>query len=128
MAKRILVVDDDLAVLELLRRSLGSAGFEVITARDGAAGLLLADAHRPDLLIVDLAMPRLHGFDTIRRLRERPVTERIPIIVLSAHVPDHMPRQWMGTVQLCLTKPFAADALAAAVQRILSIGPAEAAG
>jgi DNA-binding response OmpR family regulator len=120
MPKRVLVVDDDAAVTELLRRALGAAGFEVSVASDGEAGLRLARTHPPDLVITDIVMPRMAGLQLIGRLVEAPETSGVPVIVLSAHLPDHAPASWTRAVRLCLTKPFETDAVVAAVQTILA--------
>lgn len=81
---RILVVDDDPAQRELLFRRLEREGYEVSVAEDGWAGLAAIAARIPDLLIVDMMMPRLDGIGMITRLRENPVTATLPIMMLTA--------------------------------------------
>jgi len=118
-AKRVLVVDDDLAVAELLRMALGNEGFDVATAGNGAAGLLAIDTRRPDLVILDVVMPVMDGLETVRQLRDRPETAHLPIIMLTACAAEDVLGGSTGQVDLYMAKPFDPDALVAAVKRML---------
>src|SRR5260370_39177812 len=80
MATRILVIDDDLQILPLLQRGLAYEGFEVYTAVDGESGLVAAKQHQPHLVLLDIAMPGLDGFEMCRRLR---LQEDIALIMLT---------------------------------------------
>ncbi len=80
--KRILVVDDERPILTLLEYNLKQAGYEVITAADGEEGLQKAEAEGPDLIVLDLMLPKLDGMDVCRTLRQRGVDT--PIIMLTA--------------------------------------------
>ena len=82
---RILCIEDNDDNLFMLHRRLSRAGFEVALARDGAQGLAEAISSPPDLIVMDLNLPVLDGWEATRRLRSRPETKTIPIIVLSAH-------------------------------------------
>jgi CheY-like chemotaxis protein len=82
--KCVLVVDDDLHVAEMLRQILPESGFELDSAQDGEAGLQAIRAHRPDVILLDLMMPKLDGFGLIEQLRLDPELRTIPIIVISA--------------------------------------------
>jgi CheY-like chemotaxis protein/anti-sigma regulatory factor (Ser/Thr protein kinase) len=82
--KRVLVVDDDPNITEILRQSLPESDFSLESALDGQAGLRAIEAQRPDILLLDLIMPHLDGFEVIERLRENPQTHDLPIIVISA--------------------------------------------
>ena len=79
----ILVVDDDPVVSSLMRASLKSAGFTVIEAGDGVEGCRLYEEHRPELLLVDLVMPRMDGFEMCRVLRDRADSAYVPIVVVT---------------------------------------------
>ena len=81
---RAIVVDDDPLVAEMLRQSLPESEFELDSAEDGEAGLQAIQAHRPDVILLDLMMPKLDGFSVIERLRADPELRNIPIIVISA--------------------------------------------
>jgi GAF domain-containing protein/CheY-like chemotaxis protein len=82
--KRVLVVDDDPHVAEMLRQTLPESDFELISAEDGLAGLQAVEAGRPDVILLDLMMPKLDGFGVIEKLRTDPDLRNIPIIVISA--------------------------------------------
>ena len=79
----ILVVDDDPVVSSLMRATLKSAGFTVLEADDGVEGCRLYEEHHPDLLLVDLVMPRMDGFELCRTLRDRPESAYVPIVVVT---------------------------------------------
>ena len=80
----ILVIDDDPDVIRLLQFALERAGHAVVTARDGEAGLAITRAQRPDLVIADVMMPKLNGYEYCRRVRAQPDLADIPILVFSA--------------------------------------------
>lgn len=84
MAKRILVVDDDPTALRLIGYSLQQEGYDVVTATGGQDGLSQARQQVPDLVVLDVMMPDLDGFEVCRRLRADPATSRLPIIMLTA--------------------------------------------
>jgi two-component system, cell cycle response regulator DivK len=82
---RILVVEDDEANQELVTRFLQRAGHEVIQANNGVTGVALAVAEVPDLILMDLSLPELDGWEATRQIRANPITGAIPIIALTAH-------------------------------------------
>jgi adenylate cyclase len=82
--QRILVVDDDPDIARWLKIELGQVGYEVVTAADGIEALQEVDHNIPDLILLDLAMPRMDGRTTLRRLREQKSAQDIPVIVLTA--------------------------------------------
>ena len=81
---RVLVVDDDPDKLSLLEMALAMAGYDVRTARDGEEGFAQMSAFQPDLVVSDVMMPRMNGYDLARRIRENPQTKFIPIILQTA--------------------------------------------
>lgn len=81
---RILIVDDEQDLLWALSRSLGTAGYEILTARTGSEALGLARRHRPDLVILDIMIPQPDGLEVCRRLRRDPVLTHVPILFLTA--------------------------------------------
>lgn len=81
--KRILVAEDDRFLRKAAEVTLRRHGFTVLTASDGEAALQIARAETPDLVLLDLIMPRLQGFEVLRTLKQDPATEAIPVIVLS---------------------------------------------
>lgn len=84
MAKRILVVDDDPTALRLIGYSLQQEGYDVLTAANGLDGLAQARQLHPDVVILDIMMPDLDGFEVCRRLRADPATRRLPVLMLTA--------------------------------------------
>ncbi|MCX8126033.1 MAG: response regulator [Dehalococcoidia bacterium] len=88
MAKKVLVVDDDLAALRLVQYTLEREGYTVITASNGIEGLRKATSESPDLLILDVMLPGIDGFEIASRLRAQPDTARLPILMMSAKARD----------------------------------------
>src|SRR5881396_2900218 len=85
MAKgKILVVDDEIYIVHILDFSLGMEGYEVLTALDGEQALEKARAEHPDLIVLDIMMPKLDGYETCKMLKADPGTKDIPVILLSA--------------------------------------------
>jgi diguanylate cyclase (GGDEF)-like protein len=80
----VLVVDDEPDKRQLLAYALGQEGYEVTTASDGVEGLTAAEVRQPDLIVTDVMMPRMDGYEMVRRLRSNPLTRFIPVIIQSA--------------------------------------------
>jgi two-component system cell cycle response regulator DivK len=82
---RVLIVEDNEMNRDVLSRRLASRGYEVVLAADGPRGLSMARTHGPDLILMDLGLPEIDGWECTRRLKADEATRRIPIIALSAH-------------------------------------------
>jgi len=124
---RILLVDDDPEIIETLRYALGAKGYEVLIARDGNQGLAMAEREDPDLVILDMMMPKRSGFLVLEKLRRtRPVPLRI-IMITANEGSRHKAYAEMLGVDDYLRKPFAMDRLLESVHRLLSPGSSEAA-
>jgi CheY-like chemotaxis protein len=82
---KILYVEDNDDNIYMLRNRLTRAGFTVVVATDGAQGVAMAASEQPDLILMDLSLPVLDGWEATRRIKAAPETSRIPIIALSAH-------------------------------------------
>jgi two-component system cell cycle response regulator DivK len=82
---RILIVEDNEMNRDVLSRRLARRGFEIVLATDGQHGLTMAKTHAPDLILMDLGLPGIDGWECARRLKADEATRRIPIIALSAH-------------------------------------------
>ncbi len=82
---RILLVEDNEMNLDMLSRRLQRKGYEVLIAMDGEAGVAMAASERPDLILMDMSLPVLDGWEATRRLRGMPGTAAIPIIALTSH-------------------------------------------
>jgi two-component system cell cycle response regulator DivK len=85
---RLLLVEDNELSRDMLSRRLARRGYDVLTAVDGEESLAIAERQVPDLILMDLTLPVIDGYETMRRLRANARTQSIPIIVLSAHVLD----------------------------------------
>jgi two-component system cell cycle response regulator DivK len=82
---KILVVEDNEMNLDMLSRRLSRQGYEVVAAQDGAAGVDRAASERPHIILMDMSLPVLDGWEATRRLKADPATREIPIIALTAH-------------------------------------------
>jgi two-component system response regulator MprA len=106
VTERVLVVEDDAAVRRMLERSLGAEGFEVTAAADGGAALALAEAAVPDLVVLDVAMPGLSGFEVCRRLRAKGLTGGVLMLTARDSVEDRVRGLESGADDY-VVKPFA---------------------
>ena len=87
-AQKILVVDDEQSISDLIATSLRFVGFDVQTAANGSEALTVAEEFRPDALVLDVMMPGMDGFEVARRMREHPTSETIPVIFVTAMTGD----------------------------------------
>jgi len=117
---KVLVVDDEPDVVSFLERTLRSDGLEVLAAYDGIAALDMASTDKPDLIILDIMMPMMSGYEVCEQLKSNPSTQHIPVMCLSsAHSPDARAKSMrVGAVNL-VTKPFMPAELLAQVRRYL---------
>ncbi|MBX5456608.1 MAG: response regulator [Thermogemmatispora sp.] len=105
--KRIIVVDDDKETREIITFVLSRNGFEVVTAADGRQLAALLEVERPDLIILDVMMPGLDGYQIFNRLRHDPVLHQIPVIIMTAHA-EHIYERISVDLGAAdhITKPF----------------------
>ncbi len=107
-AKRILIVDDEEDIREVAELTLEAVGgWQVSTASSGSEGLLLAAAEQPDAILLDVMMPEMDGIATFQKLQANPVTQKIPVILLTAKVQSAERRQFaeLGVTGI-IAKPF----------------------
>ena len=118
---RILIVDDSPSQLLGIQRIVEKLGHETITATDGAAGVEAAKASLPDLVLMDVVMPNLNGFQATRTLKREPSTQNIPVILVTTKDQD-TDRMWgmRQGVRAYITKPFSEDELSEVIERIFS--------
>jgi two-component system alkaline phosphatase synthesis response regulator PhoP len=127
MAKgRILVVDDEIYIVHILDFSLGMEGYEVLTALDGEQALEKARAEKPDLIVLDIMMPKLDGYETCKRLKADPETKDVPVILLSAkgRNVDQKVGFEVGADDY-ITKPFSPRKLVERINAILGHGTSQ---
>ena len=120
MAK-ILIVDDSPSQLLGIQRIVEKLGHESITAEDGAAGVEVAKRELPDMVLMDVVMPNLNGFQATRSITREPTTKHIPVILVTTKDQD-TDRMWglRQGAKAYLTKPFSEDELAEVIERIFN--------
>jgi len=120
MNKKILIIDDEFPVRYLIEHTLRRKGFQVQAVKDGSAALMTAREYRPDLIVVDIMMPDIDGFQVCREIREDPLLRRTPVIFLTALMTtkDKLQAFEVGADDY-LVKPFQADELMAHISAVL---------
>lgn len=116
--KKILVIDDDATSIRLLQSRLEVEGFRIIIARDGDVGLEKVQKEQPELIILDVEMPRMNGYFFITELRKMKGYEHLPIVVLTSH-PDKIDVFTAKGIAHYMTKPINFDVLIETIKSIL---------
>ena len=121
---RILLIEDNELNRDMLSRRLVRKGYEVLLAEDGAAGVAMAGTERPDLVLMDVSLPVMDGWEATRRLKAAAETRAIPIIALTAHAmsTDRLKALEAGCDDY-ETKPIELDRLLAKMTRLLELAP-----
>lgn len=117
--KRILLVDDDAEIVESLRLALESNGYTVLVARDGNQGLALSERENPDLVILDMMMPKRSGFLVLEKMRRTRDTPMRVIMITANEGTRHKAYAEMLGVDDYIRKPFPMDRLIESVQRLI---------
>jgi len=119
-ARKVLIVDDDFEIVDSIRYALEGAGYEVVVARDGNQGIALAERENPDLMILDMMMPKRSGFLVLEKLR-RGRDVPLPVIMITGNEGNrHRAYAELLGVSDYIRKPFAMDRLVGAVDNLLS--------
>jgi len=118
-SKRILLVDDDAEIIESLRLSLEANGYTVLVARDGNQGLALSERENPDLVILDMMMPKRSGFLVLEKMRRSRETPLRVIMITANEGTRHKAYAEMLGVDDYIRKPFPMDRLIESVQRLI---------
>ncbi len=119
MALKVLVCDDERHIVRLIQVNLERAGYNVVTAFDGREGLEKVKSEKPDLMVLDVMMPYMDGFEVLKALRRESDTEGIPVIMLTAKAQDKdVFEGYHYGADMYLTKPFNPKELVAFVNRI----------
>lgn len=118
--KKILFIEDESDQIMMISLRLEKNGYEVISSVDGEDGLQRASTEKPDLILVDVIMPGIDGFEVCRRLRKNPVTKRIPIISTTAAGADDVEHQCLAAgADDCVRKPYDSADLLMKIKRLL---------
>ena len=117
--KRILLVDDDAEIIEALRYALETKGYSILVARDGNQGLALAEREDPDLVILDMMMPKRSGFLVLEKMRRTRETPLRVIMITANEGSRHKAYAEMLGVDDYIRKPFPMDRLIESVQRLI---------
>jgi two-component system alkaline phosphatase synthesis response regulator PhoP len=121
---RVLVIDDEPDVLLLCRVNLEHAGHEVLEALDAERGLELAFSQKPDVIILDLMLPRRDGFEVLREIEETDDLRTIPVLVLTARARwEDRVRGWQAGASEYVTKPFSPIALTEVLEQVNAMSP-----
>ncbi len=124
----ILVVDDEPTIRVLVRAALERAGYHLLEAADGVSALEIAQSRRPDLIVLDIALPQLSGLEVCRRLKEDPATAAAPILLLTGFVQEAQRQAGARAgAEGFIAKPFSPAALLAQIELALQRRPAAAA-
>jgi CheY-like chemotaxis protein len=123
MPETILIIDDDRAIAQLTALWVKAAGFSTVIANDGRSGLAAIAEHRPDLILLDIRMPEMNGFEVNRRIRQTPELAEIPVIFLSAHAQETTRQESLASGgRRFLPKPYESRSLIAAIRAVLKGG------
>src|SRR5262245_28058757 len=119
--RTILLVDDDHEIIESMRTVLENKGYRILVARDGNSGLMVAERENPDLLVLDMMMPKKSGFLVLEKLKSRP-GGLIPTIMITGNEGSrHRAYAEMLGVRDYIRKPFAMEKLVRSVERVLGV-------
>lgn len=120
--KRVVYVEDELEMIDLVRLILGRKGFEVIGAEGGREGLETIRKELPDLVLLDLMMPDMDGWDVYQQMKAEPHTRNIPVIVITAKAQniDKVLGLHIARVDDYISKPFSPQELTESVERVLT--------
>ncbi len=120
MPLTILIVDDDLGTRLSISDYLELSGYSVITADDGQEALAMVEEYHPDLMVTDIVMPRMNGYELVRRVRQQPGFRLLPVILLTARTKtQERILGYQSGCDLYLPKPFELEELAAAIRNLL---------
>ena len=120
----ILIIEDERDNRDITELILAEAGHTVASASDAVRGLYLAARDQPDLILMDLALPRLDGWEATQRLKAYPLTRHIPVVAVTAHVrQDALDRAEAAGCVAVITKPFEIDLLLSTIAGVLGQSP-----
>jgi CheY-like chemotaxis protein len=117
---KILIIEDEPDLVTVVKLRLEANGFEVLTAEDGEAGLRKIYEEKPDLILLDILMPKMDGYEVCRRLKNDPITAALPIVVITASgLKDVEEKSYQSGADFVMRKPFEASELLAKIDHYL---------
>ena len=120
MAKKILVIDDELELVKAITIRFKASGYEVVPAFDGQEGVDKAGEVKPDLILLDIVMPKMDGYQVCKKLKGNPETKDIPIIIFTASGQQDLEKRCMAVgAKGVIMKPFEATELLELVNKLL---------
>jgi two-component system cell cycle response regulator DivK len=118
--KKILLVEDNPATIEVVQKELEFLGYDTLTADDGGKAVEMAAAHLPDLIIMDISLPKIDGLEATALIRKNPQTQSIPILAATARaLPGDREKCLQGGCNDYIAKPFTHRELGAALRKLL---------
>lgn len=122
--RRILLVDDELSIVKMVGKRLEVAGYEVLIAMNGEEALTKAQQEHPDLIVLDIMLPKLDGYEVCRRLKQDARHQKIPILMLTAKVKEKDEKAAMAVgANAYVRKPFRAEELLGKIETLLTGSP-----
>ena len=119
--KRVLIVEDEADTRAMIGEMIGRAGYEPADAADGTEGLAKAESFRPHVILLDVRMPGLDGYEVCQGLKENPKTKTIPVIFVTAVQDDALNRlAYQAGAVACITQPFRPEALVAIIKAAIA--------
>ncbi len=117
---KILIIDDEPEILILVKSRITANGYRAVTAGSGKAGLETAEKDKPDIILLDLLMPEMDGYEVMKRLKANPVTKPIPVILFTAAPPEEVIKKGGHVMEAVdfVIKPFDEKALIFLINRI----------
>lgn len=120
MKKRILLVEDNVATVDVMRQELEFLGYDVTVAKNGIEAVEMASSELPDLIVMDIRMPKMDGFQAAGQIRENPKTQAIPILAATAKaLPGDREKCLQSGCDDYIAKPFTHRELGAAIEKLL---------
>jgi len=122
MAKKILIIDDEPGICSVVSTFLEKKGFTAIVAKSGKEGIGAANYRKPDLILLDINMPKMDGFEVLEKIKHSPKTLAIPVVMLSGRGDDESKIKASGSYsEYYITKPFQLEELESKIKEILKI-------
>lgn len=117
-AKTLLIVDDEANIRELIRQELEPQGYKMLCADNGEAALQIVEKYRPDLILLDLMLPGMNGYEVLEEVRKQPASQNTPIIIVS--ILEDKEKGYASGADSYFTKPINAKALMAEIEKLLT--------